>query len=256
MFSHGNPWSPMRQGPVGWGIRPPRAAPDSQDGTDLTVRSIRLPRRAPFLVDRQRAMSSDELTQKHLQKLRIRGAPSTIPGAAGFVGSYDAEEIWRQTGRALVLPLEKTFTAATLRETFAKLVEVAERQKLPVVEDPMFALKGDPNEDPPHKWEYEAVLVIRGAAKPEGDVTIARIQGGMHIATQTRRGLRDLKNLYVFLFGKFLPSKKQQLMRPYILHRVVDGLERGDDDALALDVFVPAVLSIKPVPIPGESPEP
>lgn len=200
-------------------------------------------------------MPPSDLTQKHLQKLRIRGAPSTIPGAAGFVGSYDAEEIWRQTGRALVLPLEKTFTAATLRETFAKLAEVAERQKLTVVEAPMFALKGDPNEDPPHKWEYEAVLAIRGAAKPEGDVTVARIQGGMHLAALTPRGLRDLRNLYVFLFGKFLPSKKQQLMRPYILHSVVSGLEKGDDDALTLEVFVPAVLSIKPVPVPGESAE-
>lgn len=199
-------------------------------------------------------MASDDLTQKHLQKLRIRGAPSTIPGAAGFVGSYDAEEIWRQTGRALVLPLDKSFNAAALRETFAKLKETAERQGLTVVEDPMFALKGDPNEDPPHKWEYEAVLVIRGAAKAEENVTIARVQGGMHIATMTPRGLRDLKNLYVFLFGKFLPSKKQQLMRPYILHRVVEGLDK-DDDALVLEVFVPAVLSIKPVPVPGESAE-
>lgn len=200
-------------------------------------------------------MPSDEITQKHLNKLRIRGAPSTIPGTTGFVGSYEAEEIWRHTGRALVVPLDRSFNAVSLRETYAKLAEVAERQKLTVVEDPMFALKGDPAQDPPHKWEYEAVLAIRGAAKPEGDVTVARIQGGMHIATLTPRGLRDLKNLYVYLFGKFLPSKKQQLMRPYVLHRVLEGLERGEDDALAIDVFVPAVLSIKPVPVPGEPAE-
>lgn len=200
-------------------------------------------------------MPSDEITQKHLNRLRVRGAPSTIPGTAGFVGTYDAEEIWRQTGRALVVPLDPKFTAATLRETYARLSEVAARQKLTVVEEPMFALKGDPNQDPPHKWEYEAVLPIRGNAKAEGDVVIARIQGGMHIATLTPRGLHDLRNLYVFLFGKFLPSKKQQLMRPYILHRVLQGLEDGDDNDLAIDVFVPAVLSIKPVPVPGEPAE-
>lgn len=200
-------------------------------------------------------MPSDEITQKHLNRLRVRGAPSTIPGTAGFVGTYDAEEIWRQTGRALVVPLDPRFTAATLRETYARLTEVATRQKLTAVEEPMFALKGDPNQDPPHKWEYEAVLPIRGNAKAEGDVVIARIQGGMHIATLTPRGLHDLRNLYVFLFGKFLPSKKQQLMRPYILHRVLQGLEGGDDNELAIDVFVPAVLSIKPVPVPGEPAE-
>ncbi len=77
----------------------------------------------------------------------------------------------------------------------------------------------------------------------------------MHLFTLTPRGLPDLKNVYVYLFGKFMPSKKQQLMRPYLLHRVVDGLAGGHDDALTIAVYVPAVLSIKPVAIPGESGE-
>jgi hypothetical protein len=67
-----------------------------------------------------------------------------------------------------------------------------------------------------------------------------------------------LKGLYVYLFGKFLPSKKQQLMRPYILHRthpLHEGAEREQDEALAIAVYVPAVLSIKPVPVPGEGAE-
>jgi hypothetical protein len=216
-------------------------------------------------------MAADEITKKHLQRQRVRGAPSTIPGAAGLVGSYDAEETWRQTGRALVLPIDRAFTLQSLREAYAKLTEVAERQKLAIAEEPLFALKGDPNNDPPHRWEYEAVLPIRGAAKPEGDVTVARIQGGMHIASLTPRGLGDLKGIYVYLFGKFLPSKKQQLMRPYILHRVHplnEGGERAQDEAvdagrdaasaglpIAVAVYVPAVLSIKPVPVPGESAE-
>ena len=59
----------------------------------------------------------------------------------------------------------------------------------------------------------------------------------------------------MYLFGKFLPSRKQQLMRPYVLHRVIQGLDDDDPNALAISVFVPAVLSIKPVPIPGESAE-
>jgi DNA gyrase inhibitor GyrI len=175
-----------------------------------------------------------------------------------MVGAYDAEETWRQAGRALVVPLDRAFTLPSFREACARLSEVAERQKVAIVEEPLFGLKGDPNEDPPHKWEYEAVLPIRGAAKPEGDVTVARIQGGMHIASLTPRGLGDLKNVYVYLFGKFLPSKKQQLMRPYILHRVLrlaDAPERESDEGVAIAVYVPAVLSIKPVPVPGEEAE-
>ncbi len=202
-------------------------------------------------------MPPDEITQKHLQRLRIRGAPATIPGTHGLVGAYDAEETWRQTCRALVVPLERGFTGAALRDAYTKLNEAAARNKATLFEEPMFALRGDPNEDPPHKWEYEAVLPFRGSGKAEEGISVARIQGGMHIASLTPRGLGDLKNLYTFLFGKFLPSKKQQLMRPYLLHSVALGLEKPDthDDALVIAVYVPAGLSIKPVPIPGESAE-
>lgn len=215
---------------------------------------------------------ADEITQRHLNRLRVRGAPATIPGAAGFVGSYDVEEVWRQTGRALVVPLARPLGTQALREAFARLTALAKQQKLTVLEDPLFALKGDPNEDPPHKWEYEAVLPVRGNARlpseGDSDISVARIQGGMHIATFTGRGLADLRNVYVYLFGKFLPSRKQQLMRPYLLHRVIQGIdytalegaapvggESDDGSALAVSVFVPAVLSIKPVPVPGESAE-
>jgi hypothetical protein len=202
-------------------------------------------------------MAADEITQRHLQRLRIRGAPSTIPDAVGSVGTYEGEETWRQLVRALVVPLPRPVTAVALKEAFARLRGVAEKQGLTISEEPLFALKGDPNEDPPHKWEYEALLPIRGNAKAEDDVTVARVQGGMHIFSMTPRGLPDLTKLYVYLLGKFMPSKKQQIMRPYILHRVVEGLEGEHgftlhDHALTIAVWVPAVLSIKPVGVPGE----
>src|SRR5262252_9148329 len=127
----------------------------------------------------------DEITQRHLNRLRIRGAPATIPGMGASVGLYEAEETWRQTARALVTPLDKHVTAAALEEAFTRLANVAAAQKLAVQEDPLFALKGDPTEDPPHKWEYEAVLPIRGNAKAEDGVAISRVQGGMHLFTLT-----------------------------------------------------------------------
>jgi DNA gyrase inhibitor GyrI len=197
-------------------------------------------------------MPVDPITQKHLDRLRVRGAPSAIPGSVGFVGTYEAEETWRQTGRALVTPLERSFGGAALKTAYARLADEAARYKLMVADEPMFALKGDPSEDPPHTWAYEAVLPIRGAAKLDEGTTLTRVSGGMHIAAITTRGLADLQSVYVYLFGKFLPAKKQQLMRPYLLHHVVDGLDAGRDDRLTIAVYVPAVLSIKPVPISGE----
>ncbi|MGK3985261.1 hypothetical protein WME99_19615 [Sorangium sp. So ce136] len=195
-------------------------------------------------------MPSDEITPKHLRRPRARGAPATA------TGGHDVEETWRQTVRGLVAPLDGALTLAALRAACARLTEVAERQQLAIIEEPLFGLRGDPGEDPPERWDYEAVLPVHGAATPEGDVTVARVEGGLHLAAITPRGLDDLKRLYGHLLGKVLPSRKQRLARPYILHRV-HGLtgrqEREPDEAVA--VYVPAVLSMKPVPVPADEAE-
>ncbi len=214
-------------------------------------------------------MPPDEITQRHLQKLRIRGAPSDHP-RVGRVrrllrGRGDLAPDRPRPGRPADQGPDRHLSGASLSAAFERLAAAAAAQKLSVVEEPLFALKGDPTEDPPHKWEYEAILPIRGAAKAEDGFTLSRIEGGMHIFTVTPRGLPDLKNVYVYLFGKFMPAKKQQFMRPYILHRVLEGnlgsnpaahaTHASPDDALVIGVYVPAVLSIKPVPIPGEGGE-
>ena len=76
---------------------------------------------------------ADEITERHLKRLRVRGAPATIPGAAGFIGSYDVEEVWRQTGRALVLPLPRALTPEVLRDAFARLAAMATQQNATVL---------------------------------------------------------------------------------------------------------------------------
>ncbi|WP_437732345.1 hypothetical protein [Sorangium sp. So ce1335] len=208
-------------------------------------------------------MSSDEITPKPPRRSRARGAgaataatPTTMPTT--MTDGHDVEETWRQTGRALVVRLERALTLAALRAAHARLAEVAERQRLAIVEDLLFGLKGDPSEDPPHRWDYEAVLPIRGAARPEGDVTVARIEGGMYLAAIAPRGLEDLASLYGHLLGKLLPARKQRLVRPYILHRAhraADGQERAPAEAVAVSVYVPAMLSMDPVPMPADDAE-
>ena len=188
---------------------------------------------------------ADNITQKHLDKLRVRGAPSIIPGAAGMVGDYAVEEIQRQTVRSLVLELDRDFTVAALRDGQKKLSQLAAVQRLRALEAPVFALHGDPQEDLPHEWTWQLMLPVRGPAKRTDDVSTGRLHGGMYVQTVTDRGFADLRNVYTYLLGDFLPHHKQQLTRPCIYHQVLDGLDSDDPRKLTLTVFVPIQLSLK-----------
>jgi hypothetical protein len=191
----------------------------------------------------------DEITRKHLQKSRVRGAPATIPDAAGMVGSYEATEVSRHTVRALSLALDKNFTVEELRDGQQKLAGVAEAQKLKMLEPPLFVLHGDPMEDLPHEWTWQLVQPVTGkiTADEGAAIGIARVEGGSYIQTGTR-GFADLRNLYTFFLGHYLPYHKQELTRPVIYHRVLEGIESHDPDHLALAVFIPYYLSLKRPP--------
>jgi len=193
----------------------------------------------------------DDITLRHLSRQRVRGAPSTKPGTSGFVPDYDASELLRQAQRSLVCPLEGEITLPLLRETFAKLEAAAANQKLKVTGDPFYVVKGDPMIVVPNKREHEACLPVRGEAKEEGDVKPSRLDGGYHIVCITSGGLEDVENVYTWLFGKFLPARKHELTRPYILHRIASGLATGTD--VSVEVQVPATLSIKPARAAGST---
>jgi DNA gyrase inhibitor GyrI len=195
-------------------------------------------------------MAPDDITQRHLSKQRVRGAPSTKPGTSGFVRDYDASELLRQTQRSLVCPLAGEIDLAKVREAFAKLQAAASAQKLKVTGDPFYVVKADPMTIVPHEREHEVCLPVRGEAKDDGEVKSARLEGGYFIVSTTDGGLEDVENVYTWLFGKFLPARKHELTRPYILHRIV---ETGE--GVAVEVQVPATLSIKPVRVPGAGAE-
>ena len=190
---------------------------------------------------------ADEITQKHLNRARVRGAPSSIPGASGLIGSYAFEEEQRQTTRALSMPLDKDFSIAELREAQEKLAQVAAKQGLRALEQPMFALEADPMEQVPHEWSWRLYLPVSGKAMPDeaAHITVSRIHGGAYIETQTAKGFRDLRNVYTFFLGEFLPMRSQQLTRPIIYHRVIAGLESDDPNALSLEVFLPFGMSLR-----------
>ncbi len=190
---------------------------------------------------------ADEITQKHLSRARVRGAPSSIPGASGLVGSYRFEENTRQTMRALLTPLDRDFSIAELRESQTKLAQLAAKQQLQMLEPPMFALKADPVEQVPHEWEWELYLPVRGkiVADEANKVSPGRIHGGAYIETITTRGFADLRNLYTYFLGDFLPERHQQLTRPLIYHRVLAGIDGDDPGALTLAVFLPFAMTLK-----------
>ena len=188
---------------------------------------------------------ADEITQKYLDKLRVRGVPAIIPGTTGMVGSYDCTEIRRQTLRALAVSLGHSYEISDLRNAREKLARLATAQRLRVLEPHLLALNGDPMVDVPHEWEWQLMLPVRGRARAADGVEVSRIHGGMYIETMTPRGFPDLGNLYSYFFGDFLPNRKQQLTRPCIYHRVTDGIESDNPARLSLSVFIPIQLSLK-----------
>jgi DNA gyrase inhibitor GyrI len=194
-------------------------------------------------------MAPDDITSRHLSRQRVRGAPSTRLDTEGFVHDYPTGELFRQTQRSLVCPLTAEIDLAKLKEAFDRLKSVADAQKLKITGDPFYVVKADPMIDVPNKREHEACLPVRGEAKEEGDVKPSRLEGGYHILSSTTGGLEDLENVYTWLFGKFLPARKHELTRPYILHRLV--ADAGAATGLLIEVQVPATLSIKPVRAPG-----
>jgi DNA gyrase inhibitor GyrI len=198
-------------------------------------------------------MADDDITLRHLARQRVRGAPATKPGLSGFVSDYDVSELLRQTQRSLVCPLPGEITLESLREAFAKLQAAARTQNLRVTGDPFYVVKADPMVVVPNKREHEACLPVRGEAKEDGDVKPSRLEGGYHVLCVTRGGMDDVENVYTWLFGKFLPSRKHEITRPYILHRLVTGLAEGEP--VVVEVQVPATLSIKPVKVPGSGGE-
>ncbi|HZO12328.1 MAG TPA: GyrI-like domain-containing protein [Polyangiaceae bacterium] len=189
----------------------------------------------------------DEITDKHLKRARVRGAPSTIPGSTGMVGSYDLREVQRAVMRALSIELDKNFTVEELRESQTKLAQTAAVQELNVLEPALIALHADPMEDVPHEWTWELLLPVRGRARADeaAGIKLARVHGGMYVETVTTKGFPDLRNVYTYLLGHYLPSHKQQLTRPIIYHRALDGLESHDPEKLTLAIYIPYYLSLK-----------
>jgi DNA gyrase inhibitor GyrI len=190
----------------------------------------------------------DEITNKHLQRLRVRGAPQAIPGSVGMVNRYDAREVRKQTMRALAVSLSEGFGNAEIRQAKQKLALAAASQGAQPVEEALIVLNGDPVEDAPSEWTWQLVLPIRGEAKAdeEAGLSLERVHGGSYIETITHGGLPDLPDLYTYFLGDFLPSCKQQLTRPVIYHRVVDGLDGDNPKKLVLEIFIPIQLSLKP----------
>ncbi len=190
---------------------------------------------------------ADEITQKHLNRARVRGAPSIIPGTSGLVDSYRYEEVQRQALRALVTPLDRDFAIAELRASQTKLAQLAAKQQLQVLEPPMFALKADPMEQVPHEWEWELYLPVRGKIQPDEaqKISAGRLHGGAYISTMTTKGFADLRNLYTYFLGDFLPARHQQLVRPVIYHRVHAGIDSEDPNDLTLAVFLPFAMTLK-----------
>ncbi|GAC1355050.1 MAG: hypothetical protein NVSMB47_08480 [Polyangiales bacterium] len=184
---------------------------------------------------------ADDITAKHLAKLRIRGAPAMVPGSAAMVGEYPCQQVMRSAVRVLTKPLEQPLTFEKLRAGVSELREAQKRQGLGVAGAPILAVLDDPMETVPHKRKLEVMLPIRGPAKEEGDVKPGRIDGGIYVSSRVVGTLAELEDAYTYLLGKFLPSRRWELARKQILNILPDELETATE-RLTIEIAIPGTM--------------
>ena len=184
---------------------------------------------------------ADDITAKHLAKLRIRGAPAMVPGVAPMVGEYPCQQVMRSAVRALSRPLEQPLTFDKLKAAFAELRAAQQREGLSAAGAPIFSVLDDPMQVVPHKRKIEALLPIRGPSREEGEVKPARIDGGFYVSSRVV-GLSQLEDAYTYLLGKFLPSRRWELARPQILNIFPEDLEGVTERQLVLEICIPGTM--------------
>jgi DNA gyrase inhibitor GyrI len=185
---------------------------------------------------------ADEITAKHLAKLRIRGAPATVPGGGPMVGEYPPQQVMRSAVRVLAKPLEQPLTFEALKTALGELREAQKRQGLGVAGNAILAVLDDPMEIVPHKRKLELMLPIRGPSKEEGDIKPARIDGGFYVSSRVVGSLASLEDAYTYLLGKFLPSRRWELARKQILNILPEDLDTANEKQLVMEVAIPGTM--------------
>ena len=185
---------------------------------------------------------ADDITAKHLAKLRIRGAPAMVPGVASMVGEYPCQQVMRSAVRVLAKNLEQPLTFEKLKAAVSELREAQKRQGLGVAGSPILAVLDDPMEVIPHKRKLEVLLPIRGPSKEEGDVKPGRIDGGFYVSSRCAGSLLQLEDAYTYLLGKFLPSRRWELARKQILNILPEDLEALSEKQLVIEICIPGTM--------------
>ena len=185
---------------------------------------------------------TDDITAKHLARLRIRGAPTTVPGVEGMVGEYPCTQVMRSAVRVLSKPLDQPLTFEALKVAVAALRSAQQRQGLGVAGPPTLAVCDDPMQVVPHKRRLEMMLPIRGPSHEEGDIKPARIDGGFYVASRVVGPITLLEDAYTYLLGKFLPSRRWELARPQILNALPENFESMSERQLVIEVFIPGMM--------------
>ncbi len=182
---------------------------------------------------------ADDITEKHLAKARIRGAPATVPGVTGMVGEYPCQQVMRSAVRVLAKSIDQPLTFEKVKAAVTELREAQKRQGLTVAGNPILVVADDPMKVVPNKRKHEVMLPIRGPSREEGDVKPARVDGGFYVAAKVPGPLARLEDAYTYLLGKFLPSRRWELARPQVLNHLPEDLDTTPEKALLIEVLIP-----------------
>ncbi|GAC1351602.1 MAG: hypothetical protein NVS3B20_09260 [Polyangiales bacterium] len=182
---------------------------------------------------------ADDITQKHLDRLRIRGAPATVPGITAMVGEYACQQVMRSAVRVLSQTIDQPLTFDKVKLAVAALREAQKRQGLTVAGNPILAVLDDPMQVVPNRRRLEAMLPIRGPSKEEEHIKLGRVEGGFYVASRVVGPLSKLEDAYTYLLGKFLPSRRWELARAQILHHLPEDLETANEKQLVIEILIP-----------------
>lgn len=97
----------------------------------------------------------------------------------------------------------------------------------------------DPDVTPPDKIRYDACLTVDESCKPEGEIGVQTIEGGLYAVTTHHGSYTKLSDTYAALCGQWIPQRGYEIRSAPSLEIYLNDPNDTPEDELLTDVHVP-----------------